>query len=272
MRVLRIIVSLFVFPLLALVKIEAQETTPVGPIAVDPIAIDPIDSSSDTLVMCEPVEDCCCPNGTDKSAKTLIILIHGVNPTGNEFDRTIAILGDSHCVEVKEFTYDDDECSDEITKKLKAFVAESRGADDKYCKVILLGHSAGGIMAGKLAADSDAAPLEVHTAATPTQGGGHGWPAWLARPFIGCLKAEIGAGPGPFKPVAEGSSVTHHKTTDKDDGVLGAGYQSGNEVPGSSSQTHPGFCHTCILGHITPKLKPNCPEPQSENCAKTSLQ
>jgi hypothetical protein len=268
MRVCKTIVSLFLMPLLALANMEAQEGLSGDPV----LSISPEGSSDVTPVMCEPVDDCCCPNGRDKSAKTLIILIHGVNPTGNEFNRTKAILGSSHCVEIKEFKYDDDECSDKITEKLKAFVAESRGKDDKYCKVILFGHSAGGIMAGKLAADPEAAPLEVHTAATPTQGGGHGWPAWIARPFIGCLKAEIGAGPGPFKAVAQGSSVTHHKTTDEDDGVLGAGYQSGNEVPGSSSQTHPDVCHSCILGHVAQKLKPDCPEPQTENCQNRSQQ
>jgi len=246
-------------PFLSLCDSEAQQTEG------DPVVTSQ-DAGDGPKITCELSEDCCCPNGQDKSAKSLIILIHGVNPSGQEFDKSEEILGASHCIETKRFSYDDDACSDDITTKLKKFVSATRGKEDKYCKVILLGHSAGGIMASKLAADPEASPLEVHTAATPLKGGGHGWPAWIARPFIGCLKAEIGAGPGSFKPAAPGSNVTHHKTKDEDDGVLGAGYQNGNDVPGSTSTTHPGYCHQCILSHVAEIIKPDCPENEASIC------
>lgn len=216
--------------------------------------------------------NCCCPNDPDPTKKKLLILIHGVDSTGTEFNQTENILKDTECLELQKFTYDDQICIEDITKKLKEFVTTARDKGD-YCSVQILAHSAGGIMASNLAADPQVAPIEVHTAATPLNGGDYGFPAWLAQPFIGCLNAAIGVGLPAFKSPASGSVVIHHKTTDTDDRVLGKGYQTGNDVPNSTSVVHPGVCHLCILRHVAEHtLKPDCSGKTSTNCASPDSQ
>lgn len=214
------------------------------------------DNHHTDIDICDEGPECCCPNGANKKAKTLIITVHGVNSDGDEWTDALKRLRESKCIEVVEFKYNDWRCLGNLVKDLKKFVLSYKEAG-KWCKVVVLAHSAGGLLASRLASDNQAAPDETHTMATPLKGGNYGPPVWLARPFIGCLKAQIGHGLDKHPEKKKGTKVTHHKTGDNDEAVENRwmkGSQDGNEVPGSTSVDYPDDDHTSIINTVVKNL------------------
>lgn len=209
---------------------------------------------------------CCCPKGENAKAKTLVITVHGVNSDGSEWGEALAKLDESQCIEVVEFKYNDWRCLGSLVKDLKKFVLNQK-KEGEWCKVIVLAHSAGGLLASRLSSDREAAPDETHTMATPLKGAGYGPPVFLVRPFIGCLKAQIGKGLDRHPKKKDGTKVKHHKTGKEDKAVENRwmkGSQDGNDVPGSTTQEYPDDDHISIITSVVDNLQKDGTLPDCE--------
>jgi len=217
-----------------------------------------VSNTNQTLNGSMATRGCCC-GGTGK--KTLYLVIPGTPGTGEDIDKIIDEIPDNEkeCVEIINWSYDDEMCPKDLAEKFKRdYRFYSRSGI--WCKIVVVAHSQGGIIAG-YAAGGLPGSSETHTLASPLNGVsimgtmdmntmwrlGYFFPpgaSFIGDAMTSCMAKEVVNGNHTFATIGSGSSFTTHTSEPSNTFPL-ATQQAG--PAGSTSQHHPGTTHESII-------------------------